>query len=636
MRKITFKDRFRYFFDNTMSRGPVALIAWLFIMSIAMIAVVSAVVFVAGFAPPAEGAAGGGFVQIAWMSLMRTLDPGTMGGDEGSWPFLISMLTVTMGGIFVVSTLIGVLTSGIEQKIDELRKGRSLVVEEDHTVILGWSPQIFTIISELVIANENRKHGARIAILAEKDKVEMEDEIRGRLETTKNTKVVCRTGNPIELSELEIVNPHAARSIIILAPETEDPDSHVIKTILAITNNPHRRPEPYHIVAVIQEKRNLEVARMVGKDEVELVLAGDLISRITVQTCRQSGLSVVHTELLDFGGDEIYFKEEPSLTGMSFGESLFQYETSSVIGLRKHDGRILLNPPMDMEVEKGDKVIAVSEDDDTVILSGIKDYKVDASAIKEVPKPKPEPEKALILGWNRRAPIIIKELDAYVAPGSEVVVVADEDSAEAEVAGLAGTLKNQKVSFRRGDTTDRRVLDGLDVGSYDHLIVLSYSERYGPQEADARTLIELLHLRDISDKNDIDLSIVSEMLDIRNRELAEVTRADDFIVSDRLVSLLLSQLSENKELGPLFADVFDPEGSEIYLKPVEEFVETGKPINFYTVLDSARRRSEIAIGYRIKAEASDASKQYGIRVNPPKSDMVTFSPGDKIVVVAED
>ena len=40
MRKITFKDRFRYFFDNTMSRGPVALIAWLFVLSIVMIVLV--------------------------------------------------------------------------------------------------------------------------------------------------------------------------------------------------------------------------------------------------------------------------------------------------------------------------------------------------------------------------------------------------------------------------------------------------------------------------------------------------------------------------------------------------------------------------------------------------------------------
>ena len=50
------------------------------------------------------------------------------------------------------------------------------------------------------------------------------------------------------------------------------------------------------------------------------------------------------------------------------------------------------------------------------------------------------------------------------------------------------------------------------------------------------------------------------MLDLRNRELAEVTQADDFIVSDQLISLMLAQVAENKHLNAVFADLFDPRG----------------------------------------------------------------------------
>ena len=35
------------------------------------------------------------------MSLMRTLDSGTMGGDQGRAVFLSGMLAVTLGGIFL-------------------------------------------------------------------------------------------------------------------------------------------------------------------------------------------------------------------------------------------------------------------------------------------------------------------------------------------------------------------------------------------------------------------------------------------------------------------------------------------------------------------------------------------------------
>ena len=56
------------------------------------------------------------------------------------------------------------------------------------------------------------------------------------------------------------------------------------------------------------------------------------------------------------------------------------------------------------------------------------------------------------------------------------------------------------------------------------------------------------------------LSIVSEMMDLRNRALAQIARADDFIVSDKLVSLMMSQLSENKNLDQVFRVLFSSEG----------------------------------------------------------------------------
>ncbi len=75
-------------------------------------------------------------------------------------------------------------------------------------------------------------------------------------------------------------------------------------------------------------------------------------------------------------------------------------------------------------------------------------------------------------------------------------------------------------------------------------------------------------------------SIVSEMLDLRNRELAEVTDVDDFIVSDHLVSLMMAQLSEDADLHAVFTDIFDPAGSEIYMKPVCDYIELGQPGQF--------------------------------------------------------
>ena len=630
MRRITLADRLRYWFDNTISRGTVALIGWLFALVAALVLTSTLFVYATGIAPKDEGRKLG-FFETLWFGLMRTIDPGNVGGDEGSWPFLLSMLTVTVGGILVFSALIGVISAGIDNKLNELRKGRSFVVERGHTIILGWSTEIFSVIAELVIANQSNERTC-IAVLAEKDKVEMEDEIRERVGKTGNTRVVCRTGAPIDIDDVEIVNPHEAKSIIVLSPEGEGADSQVIKTLLALTNNPNRRKDPYHIVSRIREQENLGVARMVGRSEAELVPVDDFIARITAQTCRQSGLSVVYTDLLDFGRDEIYFAHEPRLANKTFGEVLTAYDRCTVIGLRTQDGRIALNPPTDTRVSPEDAVILIAEDDSEISHPDNAHPEIDDGEIRKLRPTEQRPERTLILGWNDRAPTVIAMLDGYVPPGSEVTVVAHEGSG---VPTRFDELRQMKVAFRTGNTTDRRTLDGLGVPSYDHVIVLSYSDELGHEEADSRTLVTLLHLREIADRSDQPFSIVSEMLDDRNRELAEITRADDFIVSDRLVSLVMSQISENKELSALFEKLFDPEGSELYLKPAGEYVEPGVPLSFYTVVEAARRRGEVAVGYRTKAEASDQDKAYGVHLNPDKSRRISFSEDDRVILLSE-
>ncbi|HOY32399.1 MAG TPA: NAD-binding protein [Bacteroidales bacterium] len=631
-KKITNKERFHYAFDKTMSKGTPALIMWLAILSVLLVLIIAAVIVIAGITP--EGEEKLGFVESAWRSLMRTLDAGTMGGDNG-WGFRILMLVVTIGGIFIVSTLIGVLSSGIESKLDELRKGRSFVIEKNHTLILGWSPKIFTIISELVTANDNQKK-PRIVVLADKDKVEMEDEIREKSGDLKNTRVICRSGIPNDIGDLEIVNPHESKSIIILAPESEDADSQTIKTILAVTNNPNRRPEPYHIVAEIKEERFIDPAMIVGKDEVELLLTDDLISRIMVQTCRQSGLSVVYSDIMGFEGSEIYFNEEQYLTGKTYGESHLWYEDSAVVGMKTAGGKVMVNPPAETVFSKGDQVMAITEDDDTLVIARQKGI-ADLTKIKNLQPEEQGTEKTLILGWNHRGKAIIREMNNYAKENSEILIVASgNDDVEPFITEARSLYQNVTLKFKEADTTDRNILESLDPETFHHIIVLSYIDEMDAQRADARTLLTLLQLRHLSEEKNSDLSIVSEMMDLRNRELAQVTKADDFIVSDKLISMLLAQISENKSLMKVYNDLFQEEGSEIYLKPASNYIETGVPVNFYTVAASAARKNESAFGYRLIADEFNPAKNYGVKINPHKSDLVTFTEGDSIIVMAEN
>ena len=60
------------------------------------------------------------------------------------------------------------------------------------------------------------------------------------------------------------------------------------------------------------------------------------------------------------------------------------------------------------------------------------------------------------------------------------------------------------------------------------------------------------------------------------------------------------------------------------------------PINLYTLAESAAQLNEVFIGYRVVAQSQSQSKGFGVKMNPNKSEIVTFAEDDMILVLSED
>ncbi|WP_084000618.1 CASTOR/POLLUX-related putative ion channel [Actinomadura kijaniata] len=624
--RVGVRERLRYWFDNTMAKGTPALIGWLGLASLALVLTVASV---AVLIAPRDTRDNGHWPGVVWRSLLRTLDPGTMGDDRGSGPYLALMLTATVGGIFIVSALIGVLTTGLENKIAELRKGRSRIIERDHTVLLGWSEHVFTVVAELVEANKSRS-SSYVAILADRDRVDMEEAIRARVGGTGRTKVICRRGDPLKVADLELVSPATARSIVVLSPPVDDPDTHVIKVLLALgarTWEPDHRP---HVIAAMHDSTNLPAARLAAGPAAQVIDADDLAIRLIVQSHREAGLSAVFTELLDFEGHELYLHAEPALAGRTFGRLLDAYELGVPIGFRHADGAVTLNPPMDTVARSGDKVIVLAEDDVLIKLASRAAPPVVEDAIAAPGPGRRLPERTLLIGWNHRAPEIIRQLDGFARPGSTLHVAADRPDPTADLPRPANTT----FGFTRCAPTDRPSLESLDVGSYQSIIVLADLD-LPPEHSDARTLVTLLHLRDMAERLGDPYSIVSEINDETNREIAVVTKADDFVVSDKLINQVLAQVSEDRHLYDVFMELLSPEGAEIYLKPAPDYLRPGVTANFATLIEAARRRGETALGYRL-GDRFHQPPDYGVVLNPDKAAPFTLTASDRVIVLTEE
>ena len=187
-----------------------------------------------------------------------------------------------------MGTLISILTTTIDGKINQLRRGRSRIIESDHTVILGWSEEILVLIKELVIANDNHPNSC-ITILADADKIEMEDKIRAVLDAQCKTRIVCRSGDPALILDLDLVSVNTAKSIVILGSAGDASGLTIMKTVLAIVNNPNRRIEPYHIVTAVDNPKVIDSIKLISEDEVEIINKGEFISKIEAQTLLQAG-----------------------------------------------------------------------------------------------------------------------------------------------------------------------------------------------------------------------------------------------------------------------------------------------------------------------------------------------------------
>ncbi len=609
-----------------MSRGAPSLIGPLAVASIIFIIIMAFLFWILNIFPSRN------IIQLIGISIMRTINAESMNESSTSVVYTISMVVIGIVSIFFISVLIGLLTTTLENKIRSLRKGRSVIIEKNHTVVLGWSEMIFTVISELIEASNHTRKRC-VAILSNKDKTEMEDLIKERISYSRNIRIICRQGNPIDIDDLKIVSINTASSIIIL----DGSDSNVIKSVLAIINSKKESGQPYHIVAALDEYKNIKVAKIIGKSHCDFIQAEDFVSRIIAQTSLQPGLSTIYTELLNFEGDEIYFLKCKELIGKTFKDALFMSKKSSLIGLYK-DGVVKINSPMDTIISKEDEAIFISESKESIKISNFtEDYDIKDAAINiSKTRTRLKRENILILGWNDKIFKIIEELDKYLSKGSILTVVTDyhklNGTLEKELKSLTN---NSNLKYLRADIKDHDVLQELVLKNYSHVLVLTDNTK-NIQEADADSIMILIHLRNIAEKNNLSFSLTTEIVDIRNMRLAKIARVNDFIISEKLISLFLVQLSENKLVNYVFEDFMNETGAEIYIKNAKYYIKLNEEVNFYTIIEAASRKNEVAIGYKIVLDEKNEEKNFGIYLNPEKSGTVKFSEGDCIIVIAED
>ncbi|KAL7085830.1 hypothetical protein ACP275_14G302300 [Erythranthe tilingii] len=345
------------------------------------------------------GVTDGSLADSLWLSWTYVADSGNHANSEGLGPRLVSV-SISFGGMLIFAMMLGLVSDAISEKFDSLRKGRSEVVEKNHTLILGWSNKLGSLLNQLAIANESMGGGI-VVVMAERDKEDMELDI-GKMEFDfRGTSVICRSGSPLILADLKKVSVSKARAIIVLADDgnADQSDARALRTVLSLTGV--KEGLNGHIVVELSDLDNEVLVKLVGGDLVETVVAHDVIGRLMIQCARQPGLAQIWEDILGFENCEFYFKRWPKLDGMQFEDVLISFPEAIPCGVKvaSHGGKIILNPEDTYVLQEGDEVLVIAEDDDSYAPSDLPMVK-DAKFI-HITRPTRKPQKILLCGWRR-------------------------------------------------------------------------------------------------------------------------------------------------------------------------------------------------------------------------------------------
>jgi len=642
------KQRLRYRFDNFMARGGRSIFISLVLVFVVILVVLIVVRGLLRLFAPGEASPGWGW--DSFLTFLQMTDPGSVAEDITSrgWYQAVA-ITAGVIGIVMLSALIAFITTAIDRRLGDLRKGHSQVVEDGHTLILGWDEQrVVEIIRELIIANESRKRRA-VVILADEDKEYMDDYLAVAVPRRATTVVVTRSGNPSSLVNLDLASVGTAGSVIVLsgcsdsapAAAREESDARVVKTLLAVQN---QRPpgSPLHIVTEIFDPAIRALIVQTAGEGVVALHARDILSRILVQTSRSLGLSVVYDELLSFRGNELYFFEA-DWGGATFGELQLRFARSVPIGICAPGGGPLLNPPAGRALAPGDRLLIMAEDDSLISLLP------DPVA---TPAPRPLParrlertaERHLIIGHTRKTPGVLSELRKYVTEGTGVQLMprAHHHINGADIEQVTDRTNGMEVSISSLDPLDPATWQQHAPSNFDSIILLSEGDEVRlPDQIDAETILILLLIRGQLERErehaPVDTTVITELIMSENQSLAASTGVHDFVVSSRLVSMLLAQISEDPLMHAVYQDLFSEAGSEIYLKSATLYLDDlPQQVGFAELTRLAQERGEVCLGVKLKSAEDRADLNYGISLAPPKTSLWTLDAADTLVVLAED
>ncbi|MCI2048339.1 MAG: hypothetical protein LKJ76_01295 [Lachnospiraceae bacterium] len=654
------RKKTRYWMDEHISKGLRGQV-------ILLVSFITAVVLIFGLISAVSNHAISTGEGI-WSSLMHLMDPGTLAGDGTSnRTFIVLMLIVTLVGITLSSTLTSIIDNALSHKMHELRKGKSKIIEDGHTVIIGFNAGIFSILNELTEAAENNTRKTAIVIADDQDKEEMDQALLNHeIFDTEKIRFICRSGDLIQNSIYDQISLENSRSIII---NYED-DYETMRILLAVTEYLKAKGKTDQCLVTLVHEKPTEIAvRGILKEfpNARVLFLEGMLSKILAQVCRQPGLSYVLAELFDYANSEIYIENRGKngklfpVEGKTFASVLNSFSNSVAIGYcHEENGKLVsrLAPDQQEIIGKDCRMILIARDDRISVFTEKSSTNEDneTAALSRHRELKPTEIHLLVLNWNESLTYTLKYLAPFIdcsCGRSRIIIAADTDYPEIEQTrallntgtgnsgsqGIPVEFKLFGKEFYRQETI-QELLVRNDITN----VLLVCPDGDNAKTSDAATMKLLLLLRDCvttaERKLGRELIITSELNLADDQKLMQITDINDFVVGNEIANKILAQVSNEPNLDEIFKELLTEKGAEIYLRPVSDYIgiESCKKVSFGTMTSVVMHNNDVLIGW---TRLQNGKKTY--ELNPLKSSTNIFDPErekdirtrDELIVISQ-
>jgi hypothetical protein len=391
------------------------------------------------------------------------------------------------------------------------------------------------------------------------------------------------------------------------------------------------------IVAELQDTRHQGTLRGLNSGPMEVIAGDDVISRLIVQNVRHPGLSRVYEELLsDASGNQVYVREEPSLTGASVQQLANVFPRGVLLGVvrpRDEGFEALLNPPSGLRLEAGDRIAVLAPSHGDAAPPQILGKMVPLDESSMLPRAGVARRRVLLLGWNHRVPALLREFAACPSEVFEIDIVSQVSPAKREKRIAVEALPEARFSIRQFelDYAVPAYLERIDPACYDNIVLLA-SERLKPgAESDARTILGYLLLSELMADAAGAPPVLVELTDPENIALFD-TRPGEIIVTPVIVSRIMARVTLRRELRAVFDELFSSGGCEILFRRAAEYGLTSDKYTFAQVQRAVVACGEIAIG--IKRAPAEREPGGGVELNPGRDALLRIQKGDELIVLA--